>query len=329
MVKMNLLKKLQKLGKKGKKHKDGKEKVKLTKDDKLFLISLYPKGKGWKSLLKQLKSEKYQYASDGILEGKMKEWVKAMHGAGLVGIMQTEDFGRVVGLSSDGIKYVRKRIKKMAKQDFKMFINIINRLLNVKDEWTIDYFRQQAISLVKQRMDLFVIIFNPKPMERIVSDLKDPFGINLAEGERRRRFEAVIERLEAMGLLNIKYQDDAMILSATNVAREIMSDVLRDDSSSDKSKYKKKYKKKYSKHGKKTAKKLINQTDKIVSLSVVISVIISFITIISTFPIDLGGGGLIVENPLTLYAFSWIPLLVLVFYAVISRAYYYYLDTQK
>lgn len=301
-----------------KKAKTKKEKPKIDADEKIFLISLYPKGRTEKSLFDQLK-EKFPTASEGVLKDRMRKWLVRLNSYGMVYIIPTEEIGNVVSLTKNGVNYIRNKIKKLLKNDTELFVEIINRLMKEQDEWTLEYYNSQSKRMVRGYLPLYAVIFDPKPLGVVVRDLKDPFGLKLDDLDRQKKFEDDIKLMEAFGLIDIVYDDSETILVASSTTKKIYAELLR-NGLVNRNEPKEKQKREKSVH--KKLEKNILLHDKFVIVSVIIALLVAFGMLVNFFPIDPITNILTIENHYGIYIFLTIPPLVLLFYIVISKGYY-------
>jgi len=309
------------------KKKTEKEKVKIDAEEKLFLISLYPKGRVKSNIFEQLKN-KFTNADERILRDRMNKWIVRMHSYGMIYIIPTENIGEVVSLTKRGIDYAKKKIHKMLKKDTAKFVKIINRLMQEGDEWTLKYYNNQSEKMVSGYLPLYAVIFDPKPLSSVIRDLKNPFGLKLDDIHRQKKFEDDIRLMEAFGLIDIVYDNENTILVASSVAKKVYAKLVREKLSG-KIKGMEKTIKKTKKKTKKSLEKTILLHDKFTLISVVISLIITFIVIVNSFPIEPATNQLLIDNHYQIYGFLFIPLLVLIFYIVISKGYYIAMDKLK
>lgn len=326
-------KKAQKRAKEGKKKK-GKsekkeEKKKLTKEDKIFLVSLYPNGRSEEALIDQLKKQNPDVYED-VLKDRMRQWVIDMNKEGLVTTVRTEDVGTALGLTEKGVEYVRNKIQKFATKDISSFVQIINRLIEKRDKWSIEYYHAQAKSIISRNFDLFIIVFNPKSTDQVVKELKNPFEKDLKESDRYKKFQDAVSKMETLGLIEVARKNNLLYLSASKTAREIMPEILVENNLTRTSADDKKSKKK----GKKisTSKSFLNlvrTTDVIVCVATFLAVLFAYAIIYTAFPIDSQTNMIDLDDHRGIAGLSWIPLFVALFYFILSRVYLYYFVKKK
>lgn len=309
-----------------KKTKEKKTKPEIDVNEKFFLISLYPKGRSEGALFEQLK-EKYPTTNEMVIRERMKKWVVRMHAFGLVQVVPTEDIGNVISLTKGGMEYVRKKIDKLLKKDIDTFVEIVNRLMQDRDQWTIEYYKYRSEKMVKTNLPLYAVIFNPKPLHAVISDLKLLFNWRLEDLNRQKKLEDDIKIMESFGLIDIVYDEEGSILSASERGKEIYAKIIQTKSSTQKGTEKELEKTK--KKNAKNLKEMMIMYDKFVVASVFISLIFVFVILVSSFPIDPVSQQLTVDNHYGIYVFMLVPLLTLIFYIIISKGYLFYQKTKK
>ena len=256
-----------------KKNKESKKlKLEISKKEKFFLISLYPKGRNETDILDQLKY-KFPETSDTILKGRMTRWIVKLNDMKFIGRINTERHGHIVALTQKGIQYTRKKISNLYNKDLKIFVKIMNRLTSDKnpDPWALKIFEMRARRLVSMNLPFFTVIFFPQKYSKIVANMNAVFNINLTDEKRQKRFKKIVEEMNALGLLDIKEDEAETLIEATEIARSFHADELKVRNVKKDDKYKKKYKK---------VSHASKDHDKILIQSTLISMTISFILIL-------------------------------------------------
>lgn len=256
--------------------KPEKKKIKLSDNERLFVISLYPKGRNEEEILAQLRDDVFRSTSERILLDRMGRWIKKLHDGGMVTRIPTEGHGVILSLTKDGVKYARKKIEKMFYKNIDKFTKIFNRLSSGDhpDSWSLKLVKSKAEQLVAANIPFFTVVFFPQRYSDIIKSLKEYFGIDLSDDERYQRFKRIVEQMNVLQLIDISNHGEEMMISSTHMARNILSGLHVNEDSGDHKKYKK-YKKKYKK-----ARHDEDDFERLLIISTIVALCISFLIMI-------------------------------------------------
>jgi hypothetical protein len=207
------------------KTKKRKRKVRLDRREIDFLISLYPKGRSEASLLRQLK-ERFPDTNEAILRHRMGRWIRSLQEEGLLSLVQTEESGNVVSLSSSGISLVRSEIRRLYSERSERFVSVMDRVVGSGDKWAISFFRQRALELVGSNLPFFTLSFSPAKLGKIAAALRDDFGVDIFQREGGSRFKDTVQLMDAMGLVDVKETEEGLVIGATQFARTLFSEAI-------------------------------------------------------------------------------------------------------